>query len=117
MATDLRTGTANAGALARAGAPHTTSTRIPSFPCRRRGRPASRQIDFAAPDSMSRRESATPASWDSRDHPSRSLPLVTNDPDATRRVVDAFREHFGSDRVPSGLLTWLVLDYSTSARK
>ena len=25
--------------------------------------------------------------------------LVTNDPDATRRVVDAFREHFGSDRV------------------
>jgi amidohydrolase len=25
--------------------------------------------------------------------------LVTNDPDATRRVVDAFREHFGSDQV------------------
>jgi amidohydrolase len=25
--------------------------------------------------------------------------LVTNDPDATRRVVDAFRAHFGSDRV------------------
>ena len=25
--------------------------------------------------------------------------LVTNDPDATRRVVDAFREYFGSDRV------------------
>jgi hippurate hydrolase len=25
--------------------------------------------------------------------------LVTNDPDATRRVVDAFREHFGGDRV------------------
>jgi metal-dependent amidase/aminoacylase/carboxypeptidase family protein len=25
--------------------------------------------------------------------------LVTNDPDATRRVVDAFRKHFGSDRV------------------
>jgi len=25
--------------------------------------------------------------------------LVTNDPDATRRVVDAFRDHFGSDRV------------------
>jgi hippurate hydrolase len=25
--------------------------------------------------------------------------LVTNDPDATQRVVDAFREHFGSDRV------------------
>ena len=25
--------------------------------------------------------------------------LVTNDPDATRRVVDAFREHFGSDRI------------------
>jgi hippurate hydrolase len=25
--------------------------------------------------------------------------LVTNDPDATSRVVDAFREHFGSDRV------------------
>jgi hypothetical protein len=52
---------------------YTTSTRIPSFPCRRRGRPAWRQIDFAAPDSMSRRESATPASWDSGDHHSRSL--------------------------------------------
>jgi amidohydrolase len=25
--------------------------------------------------------------------------LVTNDPDATQRVIDAFREHFGSDRV------------------
>ena len=25
--------------------------------------------------------------------------LVTNDPDATQRVVDAFRKHFGSDRV------------------
>ena len=25
--------------------------------------------------------------------------LVTNDPDATRRIVDAFRKHFGSDRV------------------
>jgi hippurate hydrolase len=25
--------------------------------------------------------------------------LVTNDPDTTRRVVDAFRKHFGSDRI------------------
>jgi hippurate hydrolase len=25
--------------------------------------------------------------------------LVTNDPDATQKVVDAFRDHFGSDRV------------------
>jgi amidohydrolase len=25
--------------------------------------------------------------------------LVTNDPDATRRTVDAFRKHFGSDRI------------------
>jgi amidohydrolase len=25
--------------------------------------------------------------------------LVTNDPDATQRVVDAFRKHFGSDRI------------------
>ena len=25
--------------------------------------------------------------------------LVVNDPDATRRVVDAFRQHFGSDRI------------------
>jgi hippurate hydrolase len=25
--------------------------------------------------------------------------LVTNDPDATRRVIDAFRNHFGSDRI------------------
>jgi hippurate hydrolase len=25
--------------------------------------------------------------------------LVSNDPDATRRVVDAFRQHFGSDRI------------------
>jgi hippurate hydrolase len=24
---------------------------------------------------------------------------VTNDPDATRRVLDGFREHFGSDRI------------------
>src|SRR6188474_1092674 len=28
-----------------------------------------------------------------------SYSLVTNDPEATRRVVDAFRDHFGSDRV------------------
>jgi hippurate hydrolase len=28
-----------------------------------------------------------------------SYSLVTNDPEATRRVLDAFREHFGSDRV------------------
>ena len=25
--------------------------------------------------------------------------LVTNDPDATRRVVEAFRKHFGGDRI------------------
>jgi len=28
-----------------------------------------------------------------------SYSLVTNDPEATRRVLDAFREHFGSDRI------------------
>jgi amidohydrolase len=42
-----------------------------------------------------------------------SYSLVVNDPDATRRVLDAFREHFGADRVREVKPTSASEDFGT----
>ncbi len=41
--------------------------------------------------------------------------LVTNDPDATRRVLDAFRTHFGSDRIREAKPTSASEDFGVFA--
>ena len=42
--------------------------------------------------------------------------LVSNDPDATRRVVDAFRQHFGSDRIREAKPTSASEDFGVFGR-
>lgn len=44
-----------------------------------------------------------------------SYSLVTNDPEATRRVLDAFREHFGSDRIREAKPTSASEDFGVFA--